>query len=94
MPTKFVRFPVLQQRGIVKSWPMLKRRIERDGFPPGRMIGPNSRAWTEDEIEDWIASRPVAGPEPRGIAKRRRASMTAMSRRIAMPLMIPSSWSA
>jgi predicted DNA-binding transcriptional regulator AlpA len=72
MPTKFVRFPVLQQRGIVKSWPMLKRRIERDGFPRGRMIGPNSRAWTEDEIEDWIASRPVAGPEPRGIAKRRR----------------------
>lgn len=69
MPTKFVRFPVLQQRGIVKSWPMLKRRIERDGFPPGRMLGANTRAWSESEIEQWLDSRPLAGPAPRGAAK-------------------------
>jgi len=69
MPTKLVRFPDLKARGIIKSWPMLKRRIQRDGFPPGRMIGPNSRAWTESEIEQWLDSRPLAGPAPRGAAK-------------------------
>jgi predicted DNA-binding transcriptional regulator AlpA len=72
MPTNLLRMPDLKARRIVNSWPMLKRRIEYDNFPPGRMIGPNSRAWTEDEVEDWIASRPTAGPEPRGVAKRRR----------------------
>ena len=72
MPTNLLRMPDLKARGIVNSWPMLKRRIEHDNFPPGRMIGPNSRAWTEDEVEDWIASRPTAGPEPRGVAKHRR----------------------
>ena len=72
MPTNLLRMPDLKARGIVNSWAMLKRRIEHDNFPRGRMIGPNSRAWTEDEVEDWIASRPTAGPEPRGIAKRRR----------------------
>jgi predicted DNA-binding transcriptional regulator AlpA len=72
MPTKLVRFSDLEARGIITSWPMLKRRIERDNFPRGRMIGPNSRAWTEQEVEAWIASRPAAGPEPRGAAKRPR----------------------
>jgi predicted DNA-binding transcriptional regulator AlpA len=70
--TKLLRFRDLQQRGVVKSWPMLQRRVARDGFPRGRMLGPNSRAWTEDEIEKWLASRPVAGPAPRGVAKRRQ----------------------
>jgi hypothetical protein len=51
---------------------MLKLRVERDGFPPGRMIGPNSRAWSEQEIDEWFKSRPIAGPEPRGAAKSRR----------------------
>jgi len=69
MPTKLVRFPDLKARGIINSWPMLKRRIQRDGFPPGRMIGSNSRAWTESEIEQWLDSRPLAGPAPRGAAK-------------------------
>jgi hypothetical protein len=47
-------------------------RIKDDGFPPGRMIGPNSRAWTEAEVDAWIKSRPTAGPAPRGIAKSKR----------------------
>jgi Prophage CP4-57 regulatory protein (AlpA) len=69
---KFLRFADLRDRGIVNSWPMLRRRIERDGFPPGRMLGPNTRAWSEQEIERWLASRPTAGPAPRGAAKTRR----------------------
>ena len=67
--TIWLRFRDLKARGIVGTWPTFKRRIERDGFPPGRMIGPNTRAWTEEEIDEWYRSRPVEGPAPRGIAK-------------------------
>ena len=34
------------------------------------MIGPNARAWTDDEVDAWYASRPVEGPAPRGIARK------------------------
>jgi predicted DNA-binding transcriptional regulator AlpA len=70
--TKLLRFRDLQARGIVKTWPTLKARIKRDGFPPGRMTGPNTRTWTEDEVDEWIRSCPTAGPAPRGAAKSRR----------------------
>jgi hypothetical protein len=66
---RLLRFKDLRDRGIIGNWPMLKRRIERDGFPVGRMIGPNTRVWIEEEIEKWVKSRPIAGPAPRGIAK-------------------------
>ena len=72
--SKWLRFRDLKDRGIVNSWPMLRRRIERDAFPPGRKLGPNSRAWSEAEIEDWLSSRPITGPEPRGAAKNRRGN--------------------
>jgi hypothetical protein len=70
--TKLLRFRDLQERGIIPNWPTLRARIDRDGFPRGRMIGPNSRAWTESEVDAWIKSRPTAGPAPRGAAKTRR----------------------
>lgn len=71
--TKLLRFRDLKERGVANSWTMLKLRIERDGFPPGRMIGPNSRAWSEEEVDDWYTSRPIAGPgTPRGAAKKNR----------------------
>jgi hypothetical protein len=63
MATTYLRFADLKARGIVGNWATLKRRIERDGFPPGRMLGPNTRAWPEDEIERWLASRPNWKPE-------------------------------
>jgi predicted DNA-binding transcriptional regulator AlpA len=69
---RLLRFKDLRERGIIKNWPMLKRRIERDGFPVGIMVGSNSRAWIEEEVEKWIKSRPTAGPAPRGIAKIKR----------------------
>jgi Prophage CP4-57 regulatory protein (AlpA) len=70
--TKLLRFRDLQERRIIPNWPTLRVRINRDGFPPGRMVGPNSRAWTESEVDEWIASRPTVGPAPRGAAKTRR----------------------
>ena len=63
---KWLRFADLRTRGTVKSWPMLKRRIEKDGFPEGRLLGPNTRAWSEEEVEAWEATRPTAKkPAPR-----------------------------
>ena len=70
--TKLLRFRDLQDRGVIANWPSLKRRIKKDGFPPGRMLGPNTRAWTEAEVDAWIKSRPTAGPPPRGAAKSQR----------------------
>jgi|GraSoiStandDraft_16_1057320.scaffolds.fasta_scaffold2804712_2 hypothetical protein len=56
----FLGFRDLKARRIVNNWATLQNRIAKFGFPPGRLIGPNTRAWTEDEVETWIASRPVA----------------------------------
>jgi len=55
---KLLRFADLKARGIVRNWPTLKRWIEREGFPQGILLGPNSRAWEEEGVNDWVASRP------------------------------------
>lgn len=59
--TKLLRFADLKERGVVSNWVTLRRWIEREGFPPGLLLGPNSRAWNEAEISAWLASRPSAG---------------------------------
>jgi predicted DNA-binding transcriptional regulator AlpA len=70
MSSRFVRFRDLKARGIVDSWPQLDNLIKKYGFPRGRMLSPNVRAWDEGkEVEPWPAARPVAGPPPRGAAK-------------------------
>jgi predicted DNA-binding transcriptional regulator AlpA len=70
MTSRFVRFRDLKARGIAASWAQLDNLIKKYGFPPGRMLGPATRAWDlEEEIEPWLAARPVAGPPPRGAAK-------------------------
>ena len=55
--TRFLRFADLQERKIVNNRTTLSRWINNCGFPPGVLIGPNSRAWTEDEIEAWFTKR-------------------------------------
>jgi len=57
---KLLRFPDLVAKGVVHSRMTLKRLIDLQGFPPGVLITPNARAWGEDEINAWIASRPAA----------------------------------
>lgn len=74
MSKGWLRFSDLQARNIVKSWPQLKRLTDKYGFPKGRMISPNVRAWTENEVDGWIESRPTAGPAPKGVAKSRRGN--------------------
>jgi predicted DNA-binding transcriptional regulator AlpA len=57
--TTYLRFSDLQERGIVKHWLTLRRWIEREGFPPGILLGPNTRAWPETDVERWLESRPI-----------------------------------
>lgn len=70
--TVLLRYRDLVARGIVRNRMTLRRRIREDGFPPGRMTGPNERTWTDEEIDTWIKSRPIEGPELKGAAKRNR----------------------
>ena len=51
MPKKWLRFNDLKARGTVNNRTTLARWIKLYGFPPGTKLGPNTRAWTEDEIE-------------------------------------------
>jgi hypothetical protein len=57
-----LRYTDLEARGIVSNRVQLKRLQEHYGFPRGRMLSPNTRTWTEQEIEEWYASRPVDEP--------------------------------
>ncbi len=69
--TVLLRFLDLQERGIARSWAQLKN-LQKNGFPLGKMLSPNCRVWSEDEVDAWLDSRPVEGPPPRGAAKARR----------------------
>jgi hypothetical protein len=72
----FVRYRDLVAAGIVGNWPTLLRLIDVEGFPPGIMIGRNTRAWPVDEIESLLASRPIVR---KIVPARRRAEVSAAS---------------
>jgi predicted DNA-binding transcriptional regulator AlpA len=67
MASQYLRFRDLQARGIITSWPILKRRVDHDGFPPGKKVGPNTRIWEDTEVDAWVDSRPTDRkiPHPR-----------------------------
>ena len=82
--TRLLRFSDLQERGIVRSYVQLDRMQRLYSFPPGRLITPNSRAWTEEEVDAWLASRPVENDAPlKGAAKARHESRKARDREVA-----------
>ena len=55
--------------GDPRNWTTLNRRIDKEGFPPGRLVG-RKRVWTEAEIQRWLETRPSAKVPLRGCAKR------------------------
>ena len=67
-----LRFRDLVALGVVRDRVTLKNWIRDRGFPLGQLTGPNSRTWGEDEVQDYVATRPVepkAAPptkKPRG----------------------------
>jgi predicted DNA-binding transcriptional regulator AlpA len=71
MTDRLLRFSDLQARKIVSNHVTLKRWIEREGFPSGFMLGPNTRVFRESEVEAWLATRPTENTSLRGMAKRR-----------------------
>jgi Prophage CP4-57 regulatory protein (AlpA) len=58
---RWIRYADLKRAGIVGNWTQLLRLIELQDFPPGTMLSPKVRAWTVSEIEEWLATRPLAG---------------------------------
>ena len=58
---QYVRFVDLKAAGIVDNWTQLKRIVEVEGFPPGVMLSPNTRAWLVSDVRAWLATRPAGG---------------------------------
>src|SRR5262249_52782168 len=67
----FLRFSDLVARGIVNNRVTLSNWIATCGFPPGRLIGPNTRAWTDSEVAEWLTSRPSENATPKRGAVRK-----------------------
>jgi predicted DNA-binding transcriptional regulator AlpA len=55
----WLRFADLKRMKLVTNHVTLKRWIDQEGFPPGIMLGPNTRAWRRSWIEEWLAARPT-----------------------------------
>ncbi len=52
-----LRFPEVARRtGISRT--TIWRRERANDFPRRVILGPNSTGWIEEEIDQWIASRP------------------------------------
>ena len=49
---------VLERVGLSKS--TLWRYINEGDFPKPIKLGPRASGWIEEEVDDWIASRPRA----------------------------------
>lgn len=52
-----LRFHDLKARGIVRNRMSLSRWQKNNGFPRPIQLGPNSVAWSEDEVNAWLAAR-------------------------------------
>jgi predicted DNA-binding transcriptional regulator AlpA len=46
------------ERKTGKGWVQGWRDVRARRFPPPIELGPNSIGWFEDEIDEWLASRP------------------------------------
>ena len=53
------RFRDMKALGIITCWPTLSAWIRTENFPPGFMIGQNTRAWFASDVQAWLKSRPV-----------------------------------
>jgi predicted DNA-binding transcriptional regulator AlpA len=62
LPAELFRFKDLRRVGI-HNHPTLKRWQKTQGFPKGRLIGPNTRVWSSEEVEAWWESKADPPPE-------------------------------
>jgi hypothetical protein len=61
-----LRYKDLKRLNLINNRATLQNRIRHHGFPQGRLLGPNTRVWTMDEIQAYLASRPTA-PRPQDL---------------------------
>lgn len=75
-----LRFNDLVELGIVRNRVTLGNWIRERGFPPGQLLGPNTRTWTENEVQSWLDSRPstVRTVPPKGRGRPRKADSAQM----------------
>jgi hypothetical protein len=57
MVSQVMRYADLKARGVVNNRATLSRWIKTHGFPPGFLLGPNSRGWYAHDIECWLSDR-------------------------------------
>lgn len=58
--TVYVRYADLVAAGIVSNYSQLIHLIDREGFPGGVLLAPNTRAFELHLVQAWLASRPTA----------------------------------
>jgi hypothetical protein len=80
---KSLRFADLKAAGVVSNRVTLKRWQQQLGFPLGRLIGPNSREWTPDEVAAWRDNRPVENPKAYSAERRAKIQAGQQRRRAA-----------
>ena len=73
MLARQLRYRDLKDRRLFKNRVTLALWIRDQGFPRGRLVGPNMRLWDEAEITAWLASRPTElKPAPKSKPGNRR----------------------
>jgi len=60
---KLLSYQDLQARGIVRNRVTLGRWIKSYGFPKAIPLGPNTVAWSEVEVDAWLAARAASRQE-------------------------------
>src|SRR5262249_41915104 len=80
-PELLLRFADLKRMKLISTFAALKRKIDNEGFPPGRWIGPNTRAWLASEGMEWIKSRPASRPDTPAIKAWRKVQQQKRSAR-------------
>jgi predicted DNA-binding transcriptional regulator AlpA len=72
---KRLRYPDLVEAGIVRNRVTLSNWIHHQGFPEGQLTGPNTRSWSQAEVEAWLQSRPTdLKPTPTAPGRPRKQS--------------------
>lgn len=73
----YLRYSDLKNRGLVKNRTQLQNMIHDYNFPPGRLLSPNVRVWTDEELDNYVDNCPVeAKPVPRSKGRPRKAERT------------------
>src|SRR5262249_20270672 len=71
-PLCVLRFCDLKSRGLVRNHTQLARLQQHYNFPKGRLVGGQTRVWTEEEITESFNASPTEAPPLKGAAKARK----------------------